>query len=101
MASLTFRKNNSNTNSPFSGYDQLFAEYGIIGMSLFFVFYLGYFLKYYRQLTYGIPILFLMCFIFLIDYWFEQLSVLILFELVLLLNIKETSQLAFGGATHD
>ena len=30
---------------------------------------------------------------FFIDYWFEQLSVVVLFELLLLLNIKETSYL--------
>jgi len=30
---------------------------------------------------------------FFIDYWFEQLSVIVLFELLLLLNIKETSVL--------
>jgi len=29
--------------------------------------------------------------ILFIDYWFEQLSVMVLFELLLLLNIKETA----------
>lgn len=79
------------TNSPFSVYDQLLAEYGLLGLLAFAIFYLGYFAKYYRQLTYGLPLLALMLAVFFIDYWFEQLSVLIFFELLLLLNIKETT----------
>jgi len=35
----------------------------------------------------------LMLAIFSTDYWFEQLSVVVFFELLLLLNIKETSNL--------
>ncbi|MBB2144656.1 hypothetical protein GM921_04125 [Pedobacter sp. LMG 31464] len=89
------------TNSPFSGYDQLLSEYGIIGLLLFFIFYIGYFLKDFRKLTYGIPLLCLLLGIFFIDYWFEQLSVLILFELMLLLNIKESSLQATGGLANE
>ena len=76
-------------NSPNSVYNQLLSEYGIIGISIFAVFYFGFFWKHYRKLTYGIPLLLLMGGVFFIDYWFEQLSVVILFELLLLLNIKE------------
>jgi hypothetical protein len=89
------------TNSPFSGYDQLLSEYGIIGLLLFFIFYIGYFLKDFRKLTYGIPLLCLLLGIFFIDYWFEQLSVLILFELMLLLNIKESSLQITGGLANE
>ncbi|HEY9197104.1 MAG TPA: hypothetical protein VIM77_12595, partial [Mucilaginibacter sp.] len=77
------------TNSPFSVYDQLLAEYGLIGLGLFFLFYLGFFAKHYRLLTYGIPILVFILAVFSIEYWFEQLSVLVFFELLMLLNIKE------------
>ena len=70
-------------NSPFSVYDQLFAEYGILGLLLFAIFYLGYFLKKWKTLTYGLPILVIMCAVFFIDYWFEQLSVIVFFELLL------------------
>jgi len=31
--------------------------------------------------------------VFFTDYWFEQLSVVVFFELLLLLNIKETARL--------
>jgi hypothetical protein len=85
------------TNSPFSGFDQLLSEYGILGLALFFIFYVGYFLKDFKKLTYGVPLLCLILGAFFIDYWFEQLSVLVLFELMMLLDIKE-NQLNFGGA---
>jgi hypothetical protein len=78
-------------NNPDSGYDQLLAEYGILGLAAFLVYYVGFFTKHYKQLTYGIPILTLLLAVFSIGYWFEQLSVLLFFELLLLLNIKETS----------
>jgi hypothetical protein len=77
------------TNSPFSVYDQLLAEYGLLGLSALLVFYLWFFAKHYKKLTYGIPLLILLLSIFFIDYWFEQLSVVVLFELMLFLDIKE------------
>ncbi|PTQ95131.1 hypothetical protein C8P68_106346 [Mucilaginibacter yixingensis] len=77
------------SNSPYSTYDQMLGEYGIIGLLLFVVTYLGYFFKHYKKLTYGLPILLLMTAAFTSDYWFEQLSILVLFELMLFLDIKE------------
>ena len=87
------RELHSLTNSPFSVYDQLLAEYGLLGIAAFAIFYLGYFTKYLKTLTYGTPILMLMLAVFFTDYWFEQLSVVVFFELLLLLNIKETANL--------
>jgi len=87
------RELHSLTNSPFSVYDQLLAEYGLLGIAAFVLFYLGYFAKHIKNLTYGIPILILMLGVFFTDYWFEQLSVVVFFELLLLLNIKETARL--------
>ena len=78
-------------NSPSSTYDQLLSEYGILGLLSFLVYYLGYFARHYKKLSYGIPILLLTIGVLFIDYWFEQLSVLVIFELLLLLNIKETT----------
>ncbi len=77
-------------NMPNSVYDQLLTEYGLLGLVSFFIFYIWFFTKHYQYLTYGIPILLIMMGVFLIDYWFEQLSVVIVFEVLLLLNIKET-----------
>jgi hypothetical protein len=79
------------SNNPDSVYDQLLAEYGLLGIIAFTVWYLGYFLKDYKKLTYGLPILLMVLVLFFIEYWFEQLSILIFFELLLLLNIKEMS----------
>jgi hypothetical protein len=79
------------TNNPNSVYDQLLAEYGLLGLAAFVICYVGFFAKHFKKLTYGLPLLVLMLSFFFIDYWFEQLSVLVLFELLLLLNIKETT----------
>jgi hypothetical protein len=81
----------SMANSPFSVYDQLLAEYGLMGLFALLVLYLGFFAKHYKTLTYGLPILLITTAILLVDYWFEQLSVLVFFELLLFLNIKETT----------
>jgi len=77
------------TNSPFSVYDQLLAEYGLLGLIALFVCYLWFFAKDYKYLTYGAPLLLLVSALFFIDYWFEQLSVMVMFELLLFLNINE------------
>ena len=77
------------TNSPFSVYDQVTAEYGAVGLLALFIYYFGFFASQYQLLTYGIPLLFLMAAVFFVDYWFEQLSVIPFFELMLFLNMKE------------
>jgi hypothetical protein len=77
------------TNSPFSVYDQMLAEYGLLGLVALFMGYIWFFVRHNKQLTYGIPIMALMLMVLFIDYWFEQLSIMILFELLLFLNIKE------------
>ncbi|MCW3090215.1 MAG: hypothetical protein JWP81_1284 [Ferruginibacter sp.] len=84
-------KLHSLTNSPNSVYDQLLSEYGLAGIMALVIFYFGFFAKYAQILTYGIPVLLLCAGIFFVDYWFEQLSVVILFELLLFLDIRESS----------
>ena len=79
------------TNYPGSVYDQLLAEYGVIGIACFAIWYLWYFAKHYKKLTYGIPVFIMLLAVLTTDYWFEQLSVIMFFELLLLLNIKEHS----------
>jgi len=98
-----FSKNtgyHSLTNSPFSVYDQLLAEYGLLGILVFIVYYLWFFARHYKKLTYGLPILLLIMAVLFIDYWFEQLSIMIFFELMLLLNIKETTANKPGGPAY-
>lgn len=80
-------------NNPFSVYDQLLSEYGLTGLLALLIFYFGFFAKRYKVLTYGIPMILLMMSVFFIDYWFEQLSVVVMFELMVFLNIKEGEML--------
>ena len=79
-------------NSPNSVYNQLLSEYGLLGLLAFFIFYLGFFIRQIKKLTYGIPLLFLLSGIFFVDYWFEQLSMVVFFELLIFLNIKEEAR---------
>lgn len=76
-------------NSPNSTYNQLAGEYGLMGLAAFVLLYLGYFARDLRRLTYGAPLLLLLTGLLAMDYWFEQLSVIVLFELLLFLNQKE------------
>jgi hypothetical protein len=79
-------------NNPASVYDQFISEYGLAGLLAFFIFYIGFFLKSAKRLSYSIPLILLLSGIFFFDYWFEQLSIVVFFELLLFLNIKEGIQ---------
>ena len=76
-------------NTPDSVYDQLLAEYGIAGLICFFFLYAWYFIKTRKKKSYGLPMLMLLTGALFIGYWFEQLSVIIIFELLMFINIKE------------
>lgn len=78
-------------NSPNSTYDQLLSEYGLAGLLSFVIFYLVFFAKQVKKHAAAIPLILFMLGAFFIEYWFEQLSVVIFFELLILLNIKETT----------
>jgi hypothetical protein len=79
------------TNLPFSWYNGVFGEYGLIGFLMFVFAYLAYFFKRIKLLSYGKLILISMIAFFLFDYWYERLSVIMLFELILLFDIKMKS----------
>lgn len=88
------------TNSPNSVYDQLMSEYGLLGLLAFAIFYAWFFARHAKAFTYGLPLLLLLLMIFFTDYWFEQLSVVVFFELLLFLNISETAnkvQASYGS----
>lgn len=75
------------SNQPFSFYNKIIGEYGLIGIVLFLI-YLIPPIKYYKHITYG-KIMFLLIFAyFLLDYWFEYFSVIIFLELFIFLDIK-------------
>jgi O-antigen ligase len=76
-------------NKPDSVYGQLLAEYGLAGMACFFIFYLAFFggiLRRRAARSYALPLLLIMTGAFFTEYWFEQLSVVVLFELLMLLE---------------
>ena len=76
-------------NYPFSVYNQVLGEYGIAGAILFIIFYLGYFASKLNRLSYGRYMIIILLGFFLMEYWFESLSLIVIFELFMLLNIKE------------
>jgi hypothetical protein len=80
------------SNNPASVYDQLLAEYGLLGLLALLIYYLGFFFKRYKKLTYGLPLLLLLAAVLITDYWFEQLSIMVFFELLMFLNIKESEK---------
>jgi hypothetical protein len=75
-------------NTPDSVYDQILAEYGIAGLLIFLFFYFGYFFR--QPGSTGIPLLFMMAVGFCLSYWFEQMSVVVIFELLMLIDRKES-----------
>jgi hypothetical protein len=85
-------ESHSMIHSPASVYDQLLTEYGILGLLALLFFYIGFFLRDIRKLTYGIPLICILLAFFMVDYWFEQLSVVVLFELMMFINMKEESK---------
>jgi hypothetical protein len=79
------------TNSPFSVYDQVLAEYGLLGVLSLVLLYCWFFARHYKKLSYGISLMVFVAAMFFVDYWFEQLSVMVLFEMMMFLNIKENA----------
>jgi hypothetical protein len=75
-------------HTPDSVFHQLAGEYGITGMFCFLVFYLGWFTVRIKKSSYSVPLLILMIGAFSTGYWFEQLSIVVLFELLMLLDNK-------------
>jgi hypothetical protein len=76
-------------NTPNAVYNQLAGEYGLAGILLFAVCYVGFWARHYRRLRFGVPLLLLTAGVLLMDYWFEQLSALFIIELLLFTDIKE------------
>ena len=79
-------------NTPDSTYYQLLGEYGLVGLLAFILLYFGYFLKRLPRSGYGIPLLLLLLMAFTVEYWFEQLSIVILAEVLFFLAIADKSK---------
>lgn len=70
-------------NMPNSVYNQILGEYGLIGLLLFLLLYLGFFWKNRKKLRPLLPLLLLLLLLFEVEYWFEVLSLTIVFELMI------------------
>lgn len=79
-------------NFPNSALNQIAGDYGVAGILLFIFFYLGYFIKRFADLTYGKILLPVFLIFLCTDYWFENLSVVILFELMMFLDLHKHAQ---------
>lgn len=79
-------------HQPHSFLNQLLGEYGIVGLLLFLVFYVWYFLRRYRYTTYALWIGLLLAGFLLFDYLFEYLSIVLLFELFFLIDVKKQGE---------
>ncbi len=77
------------TNTPDAVYYQVLGEYGIVGLILLMIAYFGFFIRRIRKKSYGLPLLFILAGAFFAEYWFEQFSIVVLFELLLFLDIKD------------
>jgi hypothetical protein len=75
-------------NQPFSFYNQLIGEFGLLGLLLFSL-YLFFILKRWHLLTYGKILSLLMIGFFFLEYWFDYFSVILFFEFFINLNIRE------------
>lgn len=90
---------NNTANQPFSFYNQIVGEYGLIGVIAFLLFYLGYIVKNRKKLIYSKFMVICLLGYFVLDYWFEYFSVIIIFELLLLLDLKLNSKVGTSTQT--
>jgi|GEM_PF-2347959 len=71
---------------PNNAYTQLLGEYGILGVFLFLLLYVKYFLKIARtQRSHAWPLLLLLLLVLGTDYWLESITITFVFETLLLL----------------
>lgn len=73
------KENHSLVHSPDSVFAQMWGEYGLIGLIAFLA-YLAYFARRANRRSW--PLLLVMTSAFFVSYWFEQLSLVALFELM-------------------
>jgi hypothetical protein len=74
-------------NMPNSVYNQIGGEYGLAGLAVFAIFYIGFFLKNWKKIKAGRYILALTLIFFGFEYWFEMISLTVIFELLLMEEI--------------
>lgn len=78
----------SAANTPDSVYNQILGEYGLVGLVCFILFFGWFYLKRSIALSFAFPLVAFLLAAFLVEYWFEQLSIVILFEVLFLVDLK-------------
>lgn len=81
---------------PYSIYNQIAGEYGIIGFAVFAFFYLGFCIKNYKKLKAGRYLLVLILIFFGFEYWFEMMSLTVIFELMIFLDVYKNKDADTG-----
>lgn len=77
------------TNTPDAVYFQVAGEYGVIGIVLLLYLYFGFFIRRIKANSFGLPLLLLLAGSFFAEYWFEQFSIVVLFEVLFFLDLKD------------
>lgn len=89
----------SSLNYPGSVYGQISGEYGILGLLIFTVLYVFYFIKKCIAQKEKWILLLALLGLFFFDYWFEMLSLTVFFELFMLIDVKQTKTLSPSKAS--
>lgn len=79
----------STANFPDSFYNQIFGEYGLLGALSFLLFYIGYFARKAKMLTYGFWLFLVLLPFAHLSYIFDTMCVMPFFELLMLIDIQK------------
>lgn len=79
---------NTFSNKPFSFYNEIFGEYGIIGFIFWVLFYIGFYLKRWKHLTFTRFLLPFVLVVLATDYWYHSLTIIVVLELLALIDLK-------------
>ncbi len=77
----------STINMPNSVYNQVSGEYGMLGVLLFLCCYVGFAVKKWKKIGYSRYVLLIVLAFFGFEYWFEMLSLTVVFELLLFKDV--------------
>lgn len=79
---------NTFSNKPFSFYNEIFGEYGMIGFICWIFLYVGFFIRRWKYLTYTRFIFLFTLVVLATDYWYHGLTMIVILELLTLIDLK-------------
>jgi len=83
------QSNHEASNTPDAVYFQVAGEYGVAGLLMLGFLYVGFFIRRVSRQSFGLPLLLLLAGAFFAEYWFEQFSIVVLFELLMFVEMKD------------